>query len=111
MDDNKCTNGPWAPELSMSPTARDAGSSKALQWTAGVRNYRTSAEGLANGSNRPLADFASGAEIKQTVRKLDATLSTAAQKAKFRDFFCSARPQPAKFEPPLMRLRVFARSA
>ncbi len=35
--------------------SRDGGSSNALQWTAGVRKYRSFTDGSANGSTRPFA--------------------------------------------------------
>ena len=50
-------------------------------------------------------------KFKQTVRKLNGMVSTAARRVKFRDFFCSARPQAAKFGLRLTRRGVSARSA
>ena len=47
-----------------------AGRAKSTQWTSALRKKRTFPDGLVNASNRPFADVAAGAEIKQTVRKL-----------------------------------------
>ena len=51
------------------------------------------------------------AKFLQTVRKLDARLRTVAQRTDFRDFFCSARLQAAKFGHRATCRGVFARSA
>jgi hypothetical protein len=56
-----------------------------------IRNHWPFADGGPNGSNRSEADDQHGAEIKQTARKLDVPVCTAARKANFRDLFYSAR--------------------
>jgi hypothetical protein len=57
-----------------------------------------------------LSKRAPRAKIKQTVGELAATFCTAARRAKFRDFFCSARSQAAKSGQRLIRAGLFARS-
>ena len=58
-----------------------------------------------------IARMANTIDTLQTVRKLVATFCRAARRAKFRDFFCSARSQYGKFGQRLVCREVFARSA
>jgi hypothetical protein len=75
-----------------------------------MRKQRSLVGGLSKVPNQPEPHGRHGAEIKQTVRKLDARLSMVAQAKDFRDSLRSAWSKAAKNSRRCMQRRVFARS-